>query len=142
MGDKVQQKLLELGYDQKKSVKATDRDLVAICKGHLSGLVLLSGRVTVRGKYEAMLQGEDVTVLNHKEGALPSLYVSYLERRFPEEGVLVRDVQPNDVVYTTGMRGTQHRYTFSLVIDDARKNNIITLEFWQKGEMLYVPKRS
>ncbi len=76
----------------------------------------------------------------HDEKKLVLMEISPLEKRFHEEGIRLHGLHASDNRYIDPIRTSQHLGTFCLVVEDVRKNNIATLEFWTKGEMLYVPK--
>ena len=163
MDEKVQQKLLELGYDHERTEKATYPNLISISRGFLGGLILLEGRVIARDRCRSMVDDKNIaitgfrtqnsnslyedileknfdknTVVDSRSGYFSTLYISPLEKKFEGEGVCLDYICPSDRIYVTNDR----KNTFTLVIEDLRKNRLATFEFWQKGEILYVPKRS
>lgn len=144
MDELVHQKLLEQGYNPEKADKVLPGHLVAISQGYLGGLIVFSGRVTLsvgNSRVATVLEDDKMTLRYSVSNNLKSLYVRPLEYRIKAEYIRMEEIQPTDRIYITGVIGSQHRDTFSLVIEDARRNNIAALTFWKEGEMLYVPKR-
>ena len=166
MEERIRQKLLELGYDAERREEANDKNLIAISRGFLEGLVLFEGDIIYRdGKIRVVLRDEENaitisgsrtensnslygdffqrtlgkdTVIDPRSGYFSSLYVTPLYRRFREEGVCLDFIIPSDRIYVDGIRNG----LFTLVFEDVRKNCFATFEFQKKGEMLYIPKQS
>src|SRR3989344_3330650 len=141
MEEWVPRKLLELGYDPERSVSGKPTDVYNISSGHLEGLFLFGGRVVATNNIKTVLEDGCLTVSNVCNRNVVSLYINHLEKRFDDEGISLKDIRPHDRKYIDPARTSQDLGTFCLVVEDARKNNIATFEFWTKGEMLYVPKR-
>ena len=137
MDKQVQQKLLEMGYDAEKIQPGSHTDVHTISEGHLEGLVLFSGRVVARDNIFHALQENYLLVNNVRSENLVSLYISPLEKRFENDGLCFKDIQPTDRRYIEVVSSN----SFNLVIEDVRKRNLAVFEFFVKGEMLYVPKR-
>ena len=133
----VQQKLLEMGYDAEKKQPGSCTDVHTISEGHLEGLVLFSGRVVAKDNIFHALQDNYLLINNVCSGNLVSLYISPLEKRFENDGICFKDIQPTDRRYIDAVSSN----SFNLVIEDVRKRNLAVFEFFVKGEMLYVPKR-
>ena len=146
MEERVAHKLLELGYDPERSEVSSYGDfyntVYVISQGHLNGAVLFSGRVVARSNIIAFLENMYLTVSSTRdEKNLVSMDISLLEKSFQEEGICLKDIHPSDKRYFDAAQTSQHLGTFCLLVEDVRKNAIASLEFWTKGEMLYVPKR-
>ena len=162
MDEKVQQKLLELGYDHERREKATYPNLISISRGYLGGLILFEGRVIARDRCRSMVDDKNVaitgfrtqdsnslyedilekkldenTVVDPRSGYFSTLYISPLERKFEGEGICLDYICPSDRIYVANYR----KNTFILVIEDLRKNRLASFEFCTNGAMLYVPKR-
>ncbi len=163
MDENVQRKLLELGYDPERTENATRANLIAISRGYLEGLILFDGRVIARDRlvvpvadnnltitgfktqnsnslYGDLFESKssDVRVIDPRLGYFSTLYVNPLEKRFPGDGVHLDYISPSDRVFVADDR----KNTFTLIIEDLRKNRLASFEFWTKGEMLYVPKKA
>ena len=163
MDENVQRKLLELGYDPERTENAAYGNLIAISRGYLSGVILLEGIVVARDRISVPIcdkniavsgsrtqnsnslygdlfekKSDEEVVIDPRSGYFSTLSISPLEKRFSGEGVHLDYISPSDRIYVTDAR----KNTFTLVIEDIRKNRIASFEFWIKGEMLYVPKRS
>ncbi len=137
MDKHIQQKLLEMGYDAEKVQPGSYTDICTISEGHLEGLVLFSGRVVARDNIFHALQDNYLLVNNVRTESRVSLYISPLEKRFENDGLYFKDIQPTDRRYIEVVSSN----SFNLVIEDVRKRNLAVFEFFVKGEMLYVPKR-
>jgi len=138
MEEWVAAKLLELGYDPQSGRAGGHQDVWGISNGAPAAF-LFGGRVITRtSNITTVLQDDNLLVSNARYGDLVSLYISPLAKRFYDEGINMKEIPANDKRYLQDVVLNK----FCLVVDDARKNNVATFEFWTKGEMLYVPKRS
>ncbi len=138
MDELIQQKLLGMGYDAEKRQPGSSTDVHTISEGHLEGLVLFSGRVVARDNIFHAFQDNYLLVNNVRTENRVSLYISPLEKRFENDGLCFKDIQPTDRRYIEVVSSN----SFNLVIEDVRKRNLAIFEFFAKGEMLYVPKKS
>ena len=134
MDEKVQQKWLDLGYDQEKipgvvkkleglqhapenAILATPTDVNNLFRLYLGGLVLFSGRVTAKSGFTVVLEDEQICITTCKVDEERSLYIHPFEKK-------IRDLD-----------------AFYLIIRDFRKNQVASFEFRKEGGMLYVPKK-
>lgn len=141
MEETVQKKLLELGYDPERSEAGSYTDVFAISQGYLKGVALFSGRV-VSNIVTTILDDNYLMASSVRDENLVSMYIGPLEKIFQEEDICLKDMHPSDKRYIDLARTSQELGTFCLVVEDVRKNNIATFEFWIRGKMLYVPKRA
>ena len=143
MEEWVAHKLLELGYDPGRSQLGSYTDICVISQGHLNGAVLFSGKVVAMSNRKLTFRDNRYLTVSstRDEKNLVSMDISPLEKRLEEDSICLKDMHPSDRRYIDPTRTSQVLGTFCLVVEDARKNNIATFEFWTKGEMLYVPKR-
>ncbi len=164
MDERVQQKLLEMGYVPENSEEAKHENLIAISSGYLGGLILFEGEIIARDKCRTIVRDDEGkvtitgsrtqnsnslyadllgktlekdTVVDPRSGYFSSLYISPLNKKFKEEGVCLDFICPQDRIYVDGIRKNK----FTLVIEDIRQKSIASFEFLTRGEMLYVPKR-
>jgi len=161
MDETVQKKLLGLGYDSERTENATYGNLIAISRGYLDGLILLEGIVIARDRLSVQIRDKNIAVsgfrtqnpnslygdlfekksdeevvIDHRSGYFSTLSISPLEKRFAGEGARLDYISSSDRIYVSDVR----KNTFTLVVEDLRKNRVASFEFWTKEGMLYVPK--
>ena len=158
MDEKVQQKWLDLGYDQEKipgvvkkleglqhapenAILATPTDVNNLFRLYLGGLVLFSGRVTAKSGFTVVLEDEQICITTCKVDEERSLYIHPLEKRIKGEYIRMNGIQTNDTIQIEE-KIIRDLDAFYLAIRDFRNNQVASFEFRKEGRMLYVPKRS